>query len=174
MSLRGRHVRTAIAATCRYLVLTVGSVRFALHADHIQGLLTAEEAGEGETLLIQGSSYQKMDLGRRLQLAVDPDGPEKRIVLVSKGHIRAHLVAAQVHGLQEILQSEVLPLPRHFHGDEQGWYEGMILFDAGVALVLNPAWVLEGCEAAAAVPSRADQALPDVHLSAPVAVGGQA
>ena len=40
---------------------------------------------------------------------------------------------------------EILPLPPQFRGEEQGWYQGMILFENSVALVLNPAWVLEEC-----------------------------
>ncbi|MGQ0694924.1 MAG: hypothetical protein ACT4OL_05030, partial [Nitrospiraceae bacterium] len=47
----------------------------------------------------------------------------------------------------EVEQSQILPLPRQFQGEEQHWYRGVILLEEHVALVLNTAWVLEGAGA---------------------------
>lgn len=148
MSLRGRHARaTSLAPTVRFLVVTVGGTHLALHADRVQGLLTVEEAASAESLTIQGVAYAGIDLATRFQLPADTDGPETRVVLLSNGAARGNIRVAQVHGLKELEQSQVLPLPRHFHGEEQMWYQGMVLFEESVAVVLNPAWLMQGCGA---------------------------
>lgn len=148
MSLRGRHAgATSLAATFRFLIVTVGGTHFALHADRVQGLLTVEEAASAGSLIIQGVTYAGIDLAARLQLPAVADGPETRAVLLSNGTLRGNIRVAQVHGLKELDQSQVLPLPRHFQGEEQTWYQGMVLFEESVALVLNPAWLMQGCGA---------------------------
>ena len=152
MSLRGRHARaTSLAPTVRFLVVTLGGTHFALHADRVQGLLTVEEAASAESLTVQGVAYAGIDLATRLQLPADADGPETRVVLFSNGTARGNIRVAQVHGLKELEQSQVLPLPRHFQGEEQAWYQGMVLFEESVAMVLNPAWLMQGCGAGQAL-----------------------
>lgn len=150
MSLRGRQITASIAPTCRLLIVTVGGVRVAMHADHIAGLLTRHEAGPLETLTVQDLTYPKMDLAGRLGLVPDPEGSDTRIVLFSKGQHRANILVSQVHGLKELAQSQVFPLPRQFHREERNWYQGIILFEEGVALVLTPAWIVEGCASVSA------------------------
>jgi len=39
--------------------------------------------------------------------------------------------------------NKVLPLSPHFQGEERQWYQGMILFEQSVAMVLNIAWILQ-------------------------------
>lgn len=152
MSLRGRHARaTSLAATVRFLIVTVGGTHFALHADRVQGLLTVEEAASAESLTEQGVTYASIDLATRLQLPADADGLETRVVLLSNGNSRGNIRVAQVHGLKELDQSQVLPLPRHFQGEEQTWYQGIALFEESVAMVLNPAWLMQGCGAGQAL-----------------------
>lgn len=152
MSLRGRHAGAISSApTARFLVVTMGGTHFALHADRVQGLLTVEEAGSAGPLTVQGVAYAGMDLAKRLQLPADPDGPQTRVVLFSIGTARGHIRVAQVHGLKELEQFQVRPVPRHFQGDERTWYQGMLLFEEGVALVLNSAWLLQECGAGPAV-----------------------
>lgn len=146
MSLRGRQVTASVAPTCRLLIVTVGGVCFAVQADYIKGLLTVDEAGPLETLTVQELTYPKMDFTVRLGLPHDPQGPETRIILFAKGQGRANIPVARVHGLQEIEQSQMLPMPRQFQREERNWYQGMVLFEEGVALVLNPSWIMEGCE----------------------------
>ena len=146
MSLRGRQAgTTSVAPRSRFLIVTVGGTHLALHADRVQGLLTMEEAGLAEALTVQGLTYARLDLGTPLHFRDDAEGPDTRIVLLSSGSVRGNIRVAQVHGLKEIEQFQVLPLPRHFQGEEQGWYHGILLFEESVALVLNPAWVMEGC-----------------------------
>lgn len=175
MSLRGRHARaTSLAPTVRFLVVTVGGTHLALHADRVQGLLTVEEAGSAGSLTVQGVTYSSIDLAMRLELPADIDGPETRAVLLSNGAARGNIRVAQVHGLKELEQSQVLPLPRHFHGEEQTWYQGMVLFEESVAVVLNPAWLMQGCGAGQAlgiVERHGD--LPQFTPTRPALAGGQ-
>lgn len=146
MSLRGRQARvTSLAPVCRFLIVTVGGLHFALPAERIQGLLTIVEAGSAGSLTVQNVTYASIDLAGRLQLSADVEGQETRAVLLSHGNSRGNIRVAQVHGLRELEQSRVLPLPGHFQGEEQTWYQGMVLFEDGIALILNPAWLLEGC-----------------------------
>jgi len=143
MSLRGRHAKASLAPTIRFLIVTIGGAHFALHADRIQGLLTVEEAAASSALASHGS---RIDVAARLRLPTEEHRPETRIVLLSKGAMAGHVFVSEVYGLQELEASQVRPLPRQFKGDEQRWYQGMILFADRVAVILNPAWVLEGCE----------------------------
>lgn len=175
MSLRGRHARTtSLAATSRFLIVTVGGTHFALHADRVQGLLTLEEAASAGSLTRQGVTYASTDLAMRLHLPADADGPETRVVLLSHGTSRGNIRVAQVHGLKELDQSQVLSLPRHFQGEEQTWYQGMVLFEESVAVALNPDWLMEGCAAGQAlgIVERHGE-LPEFLSSPPTLTGGQ-
>lgn len=107
-----------------------------------------EEAGAASTLTVQGFTYCRIDLATRLRLPEDPEGMDTRVILFSKGNARGNIRVAHVHGLKELEQSQILPLPRQFQGEEQKWYQGMALFGESIALVLDPAWVVEGCDQA--------------------------
>lgn len=145
MGLRGRQAKASLAPTVRFLIVTVGGVQVALHADRVQGLLTTAEAAlSGSILTAQAQTYAAIDLAGRLGLEPLPDGPETRTVLFARGSQRGYLRVDQVHGLQELEPSQVLPLSRHFQSEEQRWYQGLILFGNGVALILNPVWLVEG------------------------------
>ncbi len=172
MSLRNRHAKTFFAPTVRFLIVTLGGTHFALHADHVQGLLTIEEAGAVPVLTVQGETYVRIDLAARLQLPSDLNGPETRVVLLRKENARGHLHVDQVHGLKELEPSQVLPLPRQFQGEEQRWYQGLILFADSVAMILNPAWVMEGCDKGAVIGTveRQDERFVTVRQAI---VGGQ-
>ena len=148
MSLSGQRAgSTSLAPTSRFLVGTMGGRSLAFEADSVQGLLTLEVAGEAEVVTVQGVAYETVDLADRLALSSDEDGPDTRIVLLSQGGLQGSIRVAQMRGLMELEQSQVLPLPRQFQGEEQTWYRGMILFEEGVALVLNTVWVLQGAGA---------------------------
>jgi hypothetical protein len=170
MSLRGRQVRASISPTCRYVIATVGGVRFAIQGDYVQGLLTAEEAGSLEKLTVQGLTYATSDVAGGLQIPQDPQGPDSRIILFAKGKIRASIHVAEVHGLQDVEESQVLPLPRHFRSEERKWYQGMVLFENSVALVLNPDWLIEGCAVHPVMGAGAD---PKPHSSVLPALAGR-
>lgn len=146
MSMRGRSAKAISSApAARFLVVTVGGTHLALHADCVRGLLTLEEASSAEALTVQGVTYVCIDLSARLQLGIVADGSETRLVLLSNGERSGHIRVGEVHGLKELEQVQVLPLPKHFKGEERSWYQGMLLFEESVALVLDPAWLMEGC-----------------------------
>lgn len=172
MSLRGRHAKTSVTPAVRFLVVTLGGTRFALHADRVQGLLTIEEARADSVLTVHGVVYPRIDLAARLCLDAAMDGPETRHILLAKGTQRGYLRVDEVHGLKEVETSHVRPLSRQFQGEEQQWYQGMIVFGDGVALLLNPAWLLEGGEVAGAEAPRTSQSRQGV-LMRPAVAGGQ-
>lgn len=136
-----------MSPTLRFLIVTVGGVHLALPADRVQGLLTTDEAGSGDSVILRGVTYAGVDLAARLRLPADAEGPNTRVVLIEEGRRRGAIRADCVHGLMELEQAQVIPLPRQFHGEEQTWFRGLVLFQQSVALVLNPAWVLDGCPA---------------------------
>jgi chemotaxis protein histidine kinase CheA len=136
----------------RFLIVAVGGTHLALHADRVQGLLTLGEAAvSGDTLTVQGLTYNVIDLAARLRLQGGPDSSDTRLVLLARGTQRGFVRVDEVRGLRELEPAQVLPLSRHFQGDEQRWYQGLILFDEGVALILNPAWLMERNQDADAV-----------------------
>ena len=167
MSLRGRQAGArSLAPSVRFLIVSAGGTCLALHADRIQGLQTIEEAGSAGTLTVQGVMYPYVDLSARLRRPMDPEGAETRIVLFSKGSARGNIRVSRVHGLKELDPSQILPLPPQFRGDEKRWYQGMILFENTVALVLNAAWVLADY-------AGASSPLESRSPSTPALVGGQ-
>ncbi|MBD0315507.1 MAG: chemotaxis protein CheW [Nitrospiraceae bacterium] len=156
MSLRGRQVAISSTLLRRFVIVTVGGVRFAMQADYVKGLLRPEEAGSLGDLTVHGQTYVAADVATGLRLSVNADGPDSRIILFAKGEHRISLPVARVHGLIDIEESQVLSLPRHFRSEERRWYQGMVLFEDGVALVLNPDWLIEGCVAHPAMEAAAD------------------
>ena len=173
MSLRGRQTgTTSLAPRSRFLIVTVGGTHLALHADCVQGLLTMEEAGRADVLTAQGLTYATVDLGALLHLPDDAEGPDTRVVLLSSGSVRKSICVAQVHGLKDIEESQVLPLPRHFQGAEQSWYQGILLFGESVALILNPVWVIEGSTVSQAVGTAVPRGEPQRMLATPRMLAG--
>ena len=145
MSLRGERTGAAsLAPTSRFLMVILGTRPFALDADAVQGLLTRDAAGGTDPVTVQGVTYDAVDLGGRLGLAIDAHSPETRIVLLTHGGRQGRIQVDRVRGLIEIEQSQVLPLPQQFHSEERNWYRGMILFEDDIALALNTEWVLQG------------------------------
>src|SRR4051812_1008424 len=126
MSLRGRQAGAkSLAPSVRFLIVSAGGTCLALHADRIQGLQTVEEAGAAGTVTVQGLVYAYVDLPARLRRPIDPEGPETRVILFSKGSARGNIRVACVHGLKDLDPSQILLLPQQFRGDEKLWYQGM-------------------------------------------------
>jgi hypothetical protein len=153
--------------------VSVGGAHLALHADRIQGLLTIEEAGSAPELTVQGVVYPHVDVAARLQRPPDPESPDTRVILFSQSNARGNIRVAEVHGLEELEQSQVLPLPRQFRSEEQRWYQGMILFADSVAFILNPTWLLESCALSAMGLEHRQGGPSHVPYSGTVLLGGQ-
>lgn len=145
MSLRGHRVESAALAPIeRFLIVEIDARQFALSANIVHGLLTIEERGSVDQLIVQGQEYASLDLGGRLGLAYVADGPETRIVLLAQSGIRACVRVDQVHGLVEVERPRMVPLPRQFSGEERNWYVGLVLHEDGVAIGLHTRWLLSG------------------------------
>ena len=128
----------------RFLLVTMGARFLAFDADTVRGLLRDEEAGTTEPVTVHGLVYKAVDLADRLALPSEENGPDTRIVLLACEGLQGSIRVAQVRGLLEVDQTQVLPLPQQFQGVERHWYRGVIVLEEDVVLVLNTAWVLQG------------------------------
>jgi hypothetical protein len=126
----------------RFLIVTLGGRYLALGAESICGLLIPEETGNVDNQTVHGKVYGAINLADRLSLPNDQGGADTRVVLLSERETRGSIRVTTVHGLLELRQSQVLPLPMQFSGPERHWYRGIILFAKSIALVLNTTWVL--------------------------------
>jgi len=147
MSLRGQkaRLRSSVPAA-QFFVVTLGARSLAFDGDAVRGLLTSEEAGESEVVTVQGVAYANVDLAGRLALSTDEGSSDTLIVLLSWGRLQGSVRVDRVQGRVELDQSQILPLPRQFQGEERTWYRGIILFEESVAPVLDTAWILQGVE----------------------------
>ena len=75
MSLLGRHVATSSSPARRFVVFTIGGVRFAMQADFLRGLLRPEEAGSIGALTVHGQTYVAADLSTAFNCPWMPTGP---------------------------------------------------------------------------------------------------
>ena len=143
MSLRG-HLQSAnvLVETASFLVVRLGRSYLALSADGVHGVLTPEEVGHERAVTAAGTLYQPVDLAHLLSVVVDLSGLEVRTVLYSNSHSHGAIRVEQVVGLTDVERKNCLPLPPQFQCDERRWFEGMLLYEDLLVLIVNPAWVL--------------------------------
>lgn len=138
-----RVISTSVSPPC-FLITTIGGRYLAFEAELVHGVLTNEEVGFLlQDPVVQGITYRMIDLAARLHLPSERSWNKAGVVLLADGTCRWSVRVQKVHGMLEIHRSKVLPLPAQFRGPERRWYQGMILFDRSVVLVLNTAWVCE-------------------------------
>lgn len=143
MSLRGRHNSVStLAETASFLVVRLGAHYFALPANGVRGVLTQEEVGHEEAITTAGTVYQPVDLAQWLSITADLSGHEMRTVLYSTEHSRGAIRVEQVMGLMDIERKDCLPLPLQFQNDERHWFDGMLLYQDQLVLILNLLWML--------------------------------
>ncbi len=143
MSLRGHHNSTNLPVeTASFLVIRLGDSYVALPAEGVRGVLTQEEAGNEQAVTSAGTIFQPVDLAQRLSLVAHLSGPEFRTVLYSTGRSHSAIGAEQVIGLTEVVRQDCFPLPPQFQRDERNWFQGMMLYQEQLVLILNPLWVL--------------------------------
>ena len=143
MSLRGHHKSTKeFIETASFLVVRLGASYLALPADGVRGVLTPEEAGHEQAVTATGTLYQPIALAHLLSVVADLSGLEVRTVLYSNGHSHGAIRVEQVVGLTDVERKNCLPLPPQFQCDERRWFEGMLLYEDLLVLIVNPAWVL--------------------------------
>ncbi len=136
---------SAPSASClrRFLIVTISGRYLALDAGSVEGVLTIKESESGEDPAIQSVVDRTVSLVMQLGSSDVPTQPTTRVVLLTDREMRGSIRVSDVHGILEIQQSQILPLPPQFSGVERHWYRGMILFEKSIAMILNPTWVLE-------------------------------
>ena len=90
-------------------------------------------------------------------------------MLYSTGHSQGAIGVEQVVGLIDIERKDCLPLPSQFQKDERDWFEGMLLHQDQLVLILNLSWVLGELSGVASVPVKLAEQLVE---ATPASVGG--
>ena len=116
-----------------------------------------------------GTIFQPVDLAQRLSLVAHLSGLEFRTVLYSTGRFHSAIGAEQVIGLTEVERKDCFPLPPQFQRDERNWFQGMMLYQEQLVLILNPLWVLG--ESIDVVPAPVEQGR-EMVAATPARVGG--
>jgi chemotaxis signal transduction protein len=143
MGLRGHHKTVSTHEEgISFLVVRLGETRLALPADGVRGVLTAAEAGISDSIRAVGTTYRHINLAELLALSADFNSTDTRVVLYSNGRSHAAVRVERVFGLTEVAPAQCVPLPAQFRADERTWFSGIILHEGGIALVMNPTWLL--------------------------------
>jgi chemotaxis signal transduction protein len=143
MGLRGHHrAESKHEEGISFLVVRLGETRLALPADGVRGVLTAAEVGFSDAIRAVGITYHHRNLAALLELSPEFNSTDTRVVLYSNGRAHAAVRVEQVFGLTEVAPAQCVPLPAHFRADERTWFSGIILHEGGIALVMNPTWLL--------------------------------
>ncbi|MDH4082360.1 MAG: chemotaxis protein CheW [Nitrospira sp.] len=144
MSIQEQGVSASSASSSRrFLIVTISERYVALDAGSVEGVLTSAELGNSEDPTTQGLVDRTVSLVMQLGSADVPTHPTTRVVLLTDRGMRGSIRVSDVHGVLEIQQAQILPLPPQFSGVERHWYRGMILFEKSIAMILNLTWVLE-------------------------------
>jgi len=137
--------RASRGPTSDYVVVTMGGRLFAFDANAFRGALTIEEAA-GQVVSEDGTVYPPLALADFLGLSANEGGFDRRVLLLAHQDQCGSIGVDRVHGQVACQASEIVPLPLHFQGSEREWYQGMILFQESVAVILNISWVICGTE----------------------------
>jgi chemotaxis signal transduction protein len=144
MSIQEQGVSAPSASSSRrFLILTISGRYLAVDAGSVEGVLTIKESESGEDPAIHSIVDRTVSLAMQLGGSDVPKHPTTRVVLLMDREMRGSIRVSDVHGILEIQQFQILPLPAHFSGVERHWYRGMILFEKSIAMILNPTWLLE-------------------------------
>jgi chemotaxis signal transduction protein len=127
----------------RFVMVTISGRYLAVNAGSVEGVVTLRELERHGNSTIRDVVDRTGDLIVRLGISGDSTHPKTRTLLLTDRGMRGSIRVSEVLGLLQVHQSQVLPLPAQFSGVERGWYQGMILFEKSVAMILNPTWILE-------------------------------
>lgn len=144
MSIQEQSVSAPAASSSRrFLIVTISGRYLAVDAGSVEGVMTIAELEQSEDPATQGVIERTVSLVTQLGSSDVPTHPTTRVVLLTDREMRGSIRVSDVHGILDIQQSQILPLPPQFSGVERHWYRGMILFEKSIAMILNPTWVLE-------------------------------
>ena len=130
----------------RFLVVQLRGTTLGIWADTVRGVLTPADVQENVGVVLLGESYPHTRLASRLHLGEATLTTESRFILCGRGQARCVVSVERVLGLTDIRRQDILPLPAMFQGQERHWYRGVFLFQSGLAVVLNPDWLLHETE----------------------------
>jgi len=143
MSLRGQaKTSTGVGVAERMLVVTSGPITLAISATAVEGILPPEKAGIAGVVTARGITYPLADLAHKLGHAAASTTPDPRVILCSTHGLYRGFRVDQVLGLTEVDVKGLHPLPPHFAGEERTWFKGFFLYGDGIALWINPAWLV--------------------------------
>ena len=147
MSLRAQMSgSTPLDPGLRCVVVWIGPSPLAFDSDAVDGLLTADVAGNASMVIVHDVTYRPVDVAGRLSLQAAEDGPDTRVVLLTHGGRHGSVRVDRVEGIRDVERSRVVPVPPQFRGEEQTWYRSLLVFEETVALLLDTTWVLQGAE----------------------------
>lgn len=132
----------AASSLRRLIIVTIGRRYLAFEAGCVKGVLTVEDLERDKDPTIQGVVDRTVDLAMHLNLCDAPTRPNTPVILLADQGIQCSLRVSHVDGRLDIHPSQILALPAQFNSVERNWYQGMILFEKSIALILNPTWVL--------------------------------
>lgn len=138
---QGATIPAASSLPC-FIIVTIGRRYLAFEAGCVKGVLTVEDLECGKDPSIQGAVDRTVDLAMHLNLCDVPTRPNTPVVLLADRGIQCSLRVSHVDGRLDVQPSQILPLPAQFNSVERHWYQGMILFEKSIALILNPTWVV--------------------------------
>jgi len=143
MSLRGTTKSVSrIGVTERMLVVTSGQVTLAISATAVEGILPPEEAGVAGPVTVREIAYPITDLTHRLDSAPSTGARDPRVILCANRGCHRGVRVDQVLGLTEVEIRHLRPLPPHFSAEERTWFQGYFLYHEGIALWVNPDWLV--------------------------------
>ncbi len=132
----------------RFLLVGLHDTILAIWADTVRGVLTPAEVPRDRSVVLLGEAYEETNLAVRLGLRDVRPTAEARFVLCSRGQARCVVSVERVLGLTDVRGQDILPLPSMMVGKERLWFRGVFLFREGMALVLNPDWLVQQAKSA--------------------------
>ncbi len=160
MGLRGQTKDSGGGTNERVLVVTCGRIYLAVSAPVIEGILPPEESAAAVVVSTRGINYHVTDLTRLFDQIPVAESIDRRVILCGDAATHRGFRVDEVVGIKDIDSRDIRPLPPHFTGDERTRFKGMFLFESGVALWANPAWLL-GPDIEKAAPKPAESAEAD-------------
>lgn len=140
---RGATFILPVSTAGRFLVVTCGTVNLAVPAALIQSIIGPSEAGDTNGGGARDYSFRMMDLHSRLGTQPSPQSSDAAVLLCKGAEKPCAFRVDRVEGYMQIETRQIRPLPPHFSGEERRWFSGYILFRDSLALLADPAWLLE-------------------------------
>ena len=146
-ALMGLRIRTDSDATAtrQVLMLMSGGLYFVLPAEIVRGIAGEHSEPTDETMASLGVTTPIAEFGELFAVGSDGDPAEARVIVCGTTRSSRAFRVDRLLGLQDLNMADFRPLPAHFTGPERQWFAGVFLYGTGIALLVNPGWLV-GCE----------------------------